>query len=384
VLPVLPDLIVHLGKVSVEQATRIAGYMLVAYAAAQFFAGPIMGNLGDHFGRRPVLLLCMIAFGIDDGLMAIAPTLAWLFLGRTIAGIAGATFGPANAVIADVTPPEKRGATFGLIGAAFGIGFILGPAIGGLLSGLGTRTPFIAAAALAALNAVVMLLLLPETLPSERRRSFSLRDAHIFSAFRPLLHAGGAAPLLVAAFLWLLAHSVYPATWAFWARLALHWDAGAIGWSLATTGIAMAATQTFVIGRAIARFGEARTAVFGALIGTLTFFGYAFAPVPWFVYVLLIVGALQALTWPSMNALLSQMTDASHQGALQGGMAAISSLSSIIAPLLLTQSLAFGAERGFPGGAFLLAAFLAAFALLILLIGVVPRVRQAEQPVSAF
>src|SRR5439155_12398385 len=159
---------------------------LVAYATAQFFAGPIMGNLGDHFGRRPVLLLCMIAFGIDYGLMAIAPTLAWLFLGRTIAGIAGATFGPANAVIADVTPPEKRGATFGLIGAAFGIGFILGPAIGGLLSGLGTRTPFIAAAALAALNAVVMLLLLPETLPSERRRSFSLRDAHMFSAFRPL------------------------------------------------------------------------------------------------------------------------------------------------------------------------------------------------------
>jgi DHA1 family tetracycline resistance protein-like MFS transporter len=384
VLPVLPDLIVHLGKVSVEQATRIAGYMLVAYATAQFFAGPIMGNLGDHFGRRPVLLLCMIAFGIDYGLMAIAPTLAWLFLGRTIAGIAGATFGPANAVIADVTPPEKRGATFGLIGAAFGIGFILGPAIGGLLSGLGTRTPFIAAAALAALNAVVMLLLLPETLPPARRRPFSLRDAHIFSAFRPLLHAGGAAPLLVAAFLWLLAHSVYPATWAFWARLALHWDAGAIGWSLATTGIAMAVTQTFVIGRAIARFGEARTAVFGAVIGTLTFLGYALAPIPWFVYVLLIVGALQALTWPSMNALLSQMTDASHQGALQGGMAAISSLSSIIAPLLLTQTLAFGAERGFPGGAFLLAAFLAAFALLILLIGVVPKVRRAEQPASAF
>ena len=383
VLPVLPDLVVVLGKVSLEQATRIAGYMLAAYSLTQFIAGPIMGNLGDRFGRRPVLLLSMIAFAIDYALMAAAPTLAWLFVGRLVAGVAGATFGPANAVLADVTPPEKRGATFGLIGAAFGIGFILGPAVGGLLAGLGTRAPFLAAALLATINAITIYFLLPETLTADKRRPFRWRDANIFGALKPVFHAGGAAPLLLAAFFWILGHNVYPATWAFWAKLSLGWDAAAIGWSLATTGLAMALTQTFIIGRAIGRFGEPRTAVFGVLVGTLTFFGYAFAPIPWFVYVLLIFGALQALAWPSMNAMLSQMTDASHQGALQGGMSAISSISSIIAPLAMTQALAFGADRGYPGGAFLLAAVLALLALVILLTSVLPRLRGSARPVTA-
>ena len=221
VLPVLPSLIVHLGQVGLPEATRIAGYMLVAYAAAQFFAGPILGNLGDRFGRRPILLFSAIAFAIDYLLMAAAPTLAWLFLGRAIAGIAGATYGPANAVLADVTEPEKRGATFGLMGAAFGLGFILGPALGGLLSGFGTRTPFIVAAVLAAANALWIALRLPETLPEERRRPFRWREANVLGAFRPLIYAGGATPLLVAALLWQLGHFVYPATWAFWAELAM-------------------------------------------------------------------------------------------------------------------------------------------------------------------
>ena len=377
VMPVLPDLVVALGRVSFEEAARIAGYLLVAYAMAQFLAGPVIGSLGDRFGRRPVLLFSMAAFAIDYALMAVAPTLAWLFLGRVVAGIAGASFGPANAVIADVTPPDKRGATFGLVGAAFGIGFILGPAIGGLLAGFGTRTPFIAAAALAAVNTITIIFLLPETLSPDRRRPFAWREAHVFGALKPIFHAGGAAPLLIAAFLWLLAHNVYPATWTFWARLALGWDAAAVGWSLAITGVAMAATQTFAIGRAIAQFGEARTALFGVLIGMLAFVGYAFAPVPWFVYLLLVVSALQALAWPSMNALLSRMTDASHQGALQGGMSALTSIASVIAPLAMSQALAFGAERGFPGGGFLLAGVLAFAALLILIVRVVPRLGSA-------
>ena len=273
----LPDLIVHLGQVSLAEATRIAGYMLVAYAAAQFFAGPVLGNLGDRFGRRPILLFSAIAFALDYLLMAAAPTLAWLFVGRMIAGIAGATYGPANAVLADVTAPEKRGATFGLMGAAFGLGFILGPAIGGLLSDFGTRAPFIAAAVLAGINALWIAFSLPETLPAERRRPFQWRDAHVFGAFRPLFHAGGATPLLIAALLWQLGHFVYPATWAFWAGLALHWDATAIGWSLAAAGLAMGLAQIFVTGRAIVRFGEARTVVIGMVVGGLSFLLYVFA-----------------------------------------------------------------------------------------------------------
>lgn len=377
VLPVLPDLIVHLGQVTLAEAARIAGYMLVAYAGAQFFAGPVLGNLGDRFGRRPVLLASTIAFALDYLLMAAAPTLAWLFVGRLIAGIAGATYGPAYAVIADVTPPEKRGATFGLMGAAFGIGFMLGPAIGGLTAGLGTRTPFVIAAALAGANALWIATRLPETLPAERRRPFRLRDAHVLGAFRPLFHAGGAAPLLAAALLWQLAHFVYPSTWAFWAGLTLHWDATEIGWSLAAAGLAMGLAQTFVTGRAIARFGEARTVVIGMVVGGLSFLGYVFATQGWMVYAIIAFSALQGLVWPSLNALLSRMTDASHQGALQGGMASIASIAAIIGPLAMTQALAFGAEHGEPGGAFLLATLLVLLALLIVLFGVVRRLRPA-------
>jgi MFS transporter, DHA1 family, tetracycline resistance protein len=378
VLPVLPDLIVHLGQVTLAEATRIAGYMLVAYAGAQFFAGPVLGNLGDRFGRRPVLLASTIAFAVDYLLMAAAPTLAWLFVGRLIAGIAGASYGPANAVLADVTPPEKRGATFGLMGAAFGLGFILGPAIGGLMAGLGTRAPFIAAAALAGANALWIFFRLPETLPQDRRRAFDWRQAHVLGTFKPLFHAGGAAPLLVAALLWQLAHFVYPATWAFWAGLALDWDAAAIGWSLAAAGLAMALAQAFVTGRAIARFGEARTVVIGMVVGGLSFLGYVFATQGWMVYAIIAFSALQGLVWPSMNALLSRMTDASHQGALQGGMASIASIAAIAGPLAMTQALAFGAEHGEPGGAFLLAFLLVTSALLIVIFGVVRGLKPRE------
>jgi DHA1 family tetracycline resistance protein-like MFS transporter len=377
VLPVLPGLVVHLGQVSLAEATRIAGYLLVAYAGAQFFAGPVIGNLGDRFGRRPVLLLSMIAFSIDYGLMAVAPTLGWLFVGRAVAGIAGALYSPANAVLADVTPPEKRGATFGLMGAGFGLGFILGPAIGGLLAGLGTRAPFIAAASIAGANALWMAFALPETLPPERRRPFRLRDAHIFGAFRPLFHAGGATALLVAALLWQIGHSVYPATWAFWAGLALDWNATMIGWSLAASGLAMALAQVFITGRAIARFGEARTVVIGMIVGGLSFLAYVFVTQSWMVFAVIAFSALQGLVYPSMNALLSRMTDASHQGALQGGMSSIGSIAAIVGPIATTQALAFGAEHGEPGGGFLLAAFLVFCALTITLIWVVPRVKPA-------
>jgi DHA1 family tetracycline resistance protein-like MFS transporter len=379
VLPVLPDLIVHLARVGLPQATRVAGYMLVAYAGAQFFAGPVLGNLGDRFGRRTVLLLSMLAFAIDYALMAAAPTIAWLFAGRLVAGIAGAVYVPANAALADVTPPEKRGAVFGLMGAGFGIGFILGPAAGGLLAGLGTRAPFIAAAGLAAVNALWIWLSLPETLPPERRRPFDWRQANVFAAFRPLLDAGGAAPLLIVALLWQLAHMVYPATWAFWAGIAMRWDAAAIGWSLAAAGLAMALAQTFVTGRAIARLGEERTVLIGIVVGALSFLAYVFATKGWMVYSVIAFSALQGLVYPSLNALLSRMTDEKHQGALQGGMSSIASIAAILGPLAMTQALAFGAEHGEPGGAFLLAALLAFAALLLVWFGVVRRLTQAAE-----
>lgn len=381
VLPVLPRLIVELAHVGLADATRIGGFMLVAFAVAQFFAGPVLGSLGDSIGRRPVLLFSMLAFAADYALMAAAPTIGWLFAGRIVAGIAGAVYGPANAVLADVTPSEKRGATFGLMGAAFGIGFILGPALGGLLATFGARAPFIAAAVLAGLNALWILAVMPETMTPDRR-PFDLRQAHIFAAFKPLFHAGNAKWLLLAAFLWQFAHMVYPATWAFFAELALGWNEQAIGWSLAASGLAMALVQTLITGRAIKALGEERTVVIGMLAGALVFTAYIFARQGWMIYCLIAIGSIQALAYPSINALLSRITDASHQGALQGGMQSLNSVALIFAPLVLSQALAFGSESGFTGANFVLAAALAASALLIVAVKVVPRVKSTPAPVA--
>ncbi len=374
VMPVLPALVTQLGHMTLPEATRTSGWLLAAFAVAQFFAGPVLGNLGDAYGRRPVLIASMIGFGLDYALMAWAPTLAWLFLGRAIAGVTGAVYGPVNAIIADVTPPERRGATFGYVGAAFGAGFILGPAIGGLLSDLGPRAPFLAAAAALALaNAVAIALLLPETHAPENRRAFDWRRANVFGAFAPLFHAGGATPLLIGALIWQIAHMVYPATWAFWAEIALGWDGKAIGWSLAASGLAMMLAQIFLTGRAIAKLGEERTVLIGLAVGALCFGGYVFVDQGWQVYLLIALSALTGLVFPSMNAILSRRVDARNQGALQGGMASLGSLSAIIGPLAMTQALAFGAERGWPGSAFALASTLAVVTFGVFLFGVVLR-----------
>ncbi|UUX98636.1 TCR/Tet family MFS transporter [Sphingomonas sp. J315] len=368
VLPVLPSLIVELTGQTLPEATRIGGWLIIVFAVAHFFAGPILGNLGDRYGRRPVILAAMLIFAIDYALMAFAPTIAWLFAGRLIAGIAGAVYGPANAIIADVTPPDKRGATFGLMGAAFGIGFIIGPAIGGLLGEFGPRTPFMVAGALAALNATWIFFVLPETLAPENRRKFEWKRANPLGTFGPLFAMKGALPLLVVAFIWQLAHQVYPATWAFYAELAHGWDSRAIGWSLAASGTAMALTQIFVTGRAIAALGETKTLMIGLIVGTLAYAAYAFATEGWQVYVILMFGALQMLAYPSLNAMLSRRVDASNQGALQGGMASIASVAAILGPLSLTQTLAYGAEHGFAGAAFALAAALTLVAVGIVLV----------------
>ncbi|WP_206365005.1 TCR/Tet family MFS transporter [Sphingomonas panacis] len=373
VMPVLPTLIVQLKGGTLSDAARTGGALLIAFAAAQFFAGPIFGSLGDRFGRRPVLLAAMIAFAVDYGLMAFAPTVGWLFLGRIFAGVAGAIYGPANAVLADVTPPEKRGETFGLMGAAFGAGFIIGPAIGGLLAGFGPRAPFVVAAALAVLNAVWMAVAMPETLAPADRRAFDWRRANAFGAFKPVFHAGGATPLLVVAFLWQLGQMVYPATWAFWCEIRFGWSPHMVGLSLAASGVTMALTQVFLTGRVIRRFGEARTVMIGMAVAVATFVAINFATAGWMVFALIALGSLTGLVFPGINALLSRSVDSSNQGALQGGMASLGSVAEVIGPLAMTQTLAFGTEHGTPGAAFLLAAALAAVAAVIVATRVVQR-----------
>ena len=377
VMPVLPSLIVELGHVDLPHATRVAGWMLAMFAVAQFFAGPVLGNLGDRFGRRPVLIAAMVGFSLDYLLMAAAPTLAWLFVGRAIAGVCGASYGPAGAVIADVSTPEKRAQSFGLLGAAFGIGFIIGPALGGLVAHWGTRAPFVAAAVLAALNAAAMLAFLPETLKPANRRPFRLRDAHVIGAFRPLFAAGNAAPLLVAWFLWQVGGVVYPAVWSFWATICFGWSATQIGWSLAWVGFLQLVVQLTLTGRAVERFGERAAAVIGLGAGTATLIAYAFTTRGWQVYAFFLVGALGALAWPAMNGMLSRLVDATRQGALQGGLGSMNSVAAIIGPLVATQSLAWGTVHGFDGLAFLVAGVLLGAATAIVAF-LVPTLRSRE------
>ena len=382
VMPVLPTLITQLGHMGLPAATRVAGWMLAVFAAAQFFAGPVLGHLGDRFGRRPVLMMAMAGFCIDYLLMALAPNLAWLFVGRALAGVAGATFGPAGAVIADVTPPQRRSAVFGLLGAAFGVGFIVGPALGGLVASFGLRAPFVAAAALAALNAATMALFLPETLAPEHRRPFRLRDAHVIGAFRPLFHAGNATPLLLAWFLWQLGGVVYPATWSFWAALRFGWGAAAIGWSLAWVGLLSIVVQLGLTARIVGRFGERRTAMLGLAAAGTCLFAYAFTTHGWQVYAFFVVGALGALVYPAMSGTLSRMVDATRQGALQGGIGSMNSVAAAAGPLLASQALAWGASRGMDGAAFLCAAMLLLSAMAIIAFAVPREPAPVAAPVA--
>lgn len=370
VMPVLPSLIVKLGAIGIDDATRIAGYMLVAFAGTQIVAGPILGALSDCFGRRLVLIASMLAFGVDYAVMASAPTLAWLFLGRAVAGAAGAIYGPANSVIADTTPVDKRSAAFGYINAAFGIGFIIGPALGGFLAGLGPRAPFLAAALLALANAALMILAMPETLERDHRRPFRLRDAHIVGAFRPLLRTGNAAPLLIACFLWMLANMVYASTWAFWATVRFHWTPHEIGLSLTYVGLVVAVVQAALVAPLIGRLGEARSLVIGLVCGIGGFVAFAFLRYGWQAYAVMLLAALQGFVIPAIKGLLSRRVGPSQQGALQGGVSSMNSIAAILSPLMMTQALAAGVERGFPGAAFLLAATLAAIALGLVLWGV--------------
>jgi DHA1 family tetracycline resistance protein-like MFS transporter len=370
-IPVMPDLIVALEGGTLDQATRTGGYLLVLFAAMQVVFGPLMGNLADRFGRRPVLLLSMAAFGIDYALMAFAPSLGWLFLGRALAGIAGALYVPANAFVADVTPPEKRAQAYGVLGGAFGLGFVLGPALGGLLGELGPRAPFFAAAGLALLNTIYGLVVLPESLPPEKRRAFQWRRASPLGAFKALTRLPALGLLAAAFFVWMLASTVYPATWAFFAKMRFDWSAAEIGASLAFVGVTMTIVQVAVTGPAVKWLGERRALVAGIAFGVGEFLAMALVTKGWMIYPVMAAGALSGLTYPSLNALLSQQTAASEQGELQGALSGLNAMSEIVGPLVMTQTLGFfssaAAPLRLPGAAFVLAAGLAAIALLLLL-----------------
>lgn len=370
IMPVLPALIMQLTGEHLDAAARYGGWLGFVFAAVQFFCAPLLGNLSDRYGRRPVLLFSLFALGLDYLLMGFAPRLEWLFIGRFIAGIAGASFGPAYAYLADISPPEKRAQNFGLAGAAFGIGFIAGPAIGGLLGSFGPRTPFLVAAAFSLLNVTFGYFALPESLPSQSRRAFEWSRANPLGTLRQMRKYPAVLSLAAAAFLWQLGHQVLPSVWAFYTMQKFQWSVTAVGMSLAAAGVVMAISQGALTRVLIPKLGERRAALIGLSAGAVVYCWYALAPLGWMMYLGVLAWALAALAWPSLNALMSQQIPPTAQGELQGGLASVSSLSAIIGPPLMTQL--FGHFAGaaapvqFPGAPFIAAALLAVLSAVML------------------
>lgn len=371
IMPVIPQLLMQIADVDLSGAARLGGFLLVVFAMLQFLGGPVIGNLSDRFGRRPVLLISLLAFGANYTVMGFAQNLGWLFVGRALTGISGAVYGPANAFVADVTPPEKRAQSFGLIGAAFGLGFVLGPVLGGFLGELGPRAPFFAAAGLAFCNFIYGFFVLPETLAPERRRPFLLSRANPLGTLLAFQGNKRLLALVFAAFVWQLAFHVYPATWAYFVIAKFKLTPAAIGGTLALSGLSMATVQGFFTGRIVGKLGELRAAPLGVLVGMSAFLSYAFMTESWMLYPTLLLGGLQGIAMPAMNAAMSKLLGPERQGELQGGIASMMGLSAIIGPLALTDTLARysgpDARVYFPGAAFLLAALLAFLCLVLLL-----------------
>lgn len=364
IIPVLPELIVGLTGKGMADAARIGGWLMFSYAAMQFVFGPVMGGLSDRFGRRPVLLGSLLAFAADYALAAFAPTLAWLFVGRLIAGITGASFTTAYAYIADVTPKAQRAASFATVGLAFGLGFMIGPALGGIVADYGVRAPFFVAAGLALANAAYGWFILPESLPPERRRAFSWRRANPLGA---LAHLRAQQPvvlaLMAALFLWFVGHMSLQSTWNYYTIFRFGWSEAQVGWSLAAVGLAAVIVQGGLARRLIARYGERRLILIGGGCAIAGYLVYAAASQGWMMYAGIVVFALSGMVYPSLQALMSAAVDEREQGELQGVVASLSSLASIVGPLLMTQTFAAFSEPGaplrLPGAPFLLAALCA-------------------------
>jgi DHA1 family tetracycline resistance protein-like MFS transporter len=337
IMPVLPQLIESVGQMDLAHAAVMGAWMFAAYAVAQFIFGPLMGNLSDRFGRRPLLLLAVAGLGFDYLLHALAPTLGWLFVGRVLAGICGASWVIANAYITDITAPEERGKYFGMLGAAFGLGFILGPAIGGVLGEYGARVPFYAAAAISLLNFVFGYFVLPESLPPEKRRAFDWRRANPLGVFRVFATYKGVWPLLAVLSLFFFATSVYQAIWTFWGIAKFDWSPSMVGISLMMFGIVTAVFQGALSGVGAKFFGEARLALIGMVLGAVALLGYGMVTLPWMVFALMIVHGPEGFVHPMLTAILTRLAPEDAQGELQGGLSGIMALTMLVGTVFFGQ-----------------------------------------------
>lgn len=405
IIPVMPQLIMDVTGENLANAAQWGGYLSLVYALMQFIMMPIIGGLSDRYGRRPILLVSMAAYSFDFLIMAIAPVIGIIFIARVLAGAFAATYSTANAYIADITPPDERAGRFGMLGAAFGLGFIIGPAIGGILGEyFGPRAPFYFVAALGAANFVFGYFVLPETLTKDKRRAFDWKRANAFGNLKQFAKFPIMLPIAGVLFLAQVAHWTYPSVWSYYAEEKFSWTPGLIGASLMFVGLTAAIVQGGLTRIVVPRFGERSTATFAMCVTAVTYVCFAIVETGWMVYLVIAISSLGGLAQPALQGIMSRTMPANAQGELQGAIGAIASISMILGPPLMTQIfaafsspglpfaiggvtlLSTGAPFYFPGAPFVFSAFLELGALALLFLAfrriVRPRSERPEESVT--
>lgn len=372
VIPILPELVRSFVGGSAAEAGRWYGIIAATYATTQFVFAPILGSLSDRFGRRPIILLSLFGLGIDYLIQGLAPTIWWLFLGRLLAGVMGASFTTANAYIADVSGPEDRARNFGLMGVAFGLGFIFGPALGGILGEIDLRLPFFGSAALALVNWLYGFFVLPESLSPENRGDISWKKANPVGGLAVLRMYPLVAGLAVSFVFVGLAQRGLETTWVLYTTYRFGWDEGTNGLSLALVGAMAVVVQGGLVRPIVRRFGERRSILFGLGLATFTFLGYGLATEGWMMFGIIIIGALAGVAGPAIQGLIAGTVEARDQGKVQGAITSLRSLTSIFAPLIFASGVfsyftSPEAPMELPGAPFLLGSGLWAVAFIVVL-----------------
>ena len=382
IIPVMPDLIREVNGGDLASAAQWGGLLSTTFAIMQFLFGTVLGALSDRYGRRPVLLVSLGVMALDYLIMAVAGSIWLLLLGRIIGGITAATQATAYAFMADISADDDKAANFGLIGAAFGLGFVLGPLIGGLLAEYGTRAPFYAAALLAGLNTLFGWFVVKETVSEDTRRPFEWRRANPFGALKVLTSLPGIGPLLVVYFLYQVAFIVYPATWSFFTQERFDWSPRMIGLSLALFGVMMAVIQGGLIRRILRLLGERGTVIYGHVFDVVAFTVIALVTSGALVLALIPLAALAGVITPALQGIMSKAVGDARQGELQGALVSVAALASIVSPAVMTTAFATftrdSAPIYLPGAPYLLSAVLMAFALVVFL-----RAKPTQQPQKA-
>lgn len=362
IIPVMPDLIMELIGEGLSSASLYAGWITFTYAATQFVFAPVIGALSDKFGRRPVLLFSLLGFGIDYVILGLSPNIFWLFAARFVSGITGASFTTASAYVADISRPEEKAKNFGLIGAAFGLGFIIGPVMGGLLGDFGSRIPFFGAAVLTLLNATFGYFVLPESLPKEKRRAFSWKRANPLGSLKQISRYPTVRGLVLVFFLLYLSSHATQSTWTYYTMLKFEWDVVTVGLSLGVVGLCVAIVQGGLTRIVVPKLGENRTVYLGFLLYGVGFFSFAFAPNSLIMFISIIPYCLGGFAGPTLQSIISNEVSDNEQGELQGGLTSLISFSAIFGPPMMTNLFGYftsdAAPIRFPGAPFLLGAVL--------------------------